>query len=155
MADREDGSRQLSYDPAADIAVRHPDWLVAAGDLGGLIAEALCPVRRVILLDRTLTPPAYRCSLAHAIAHIDLGHTHPVSGFYENREEAAANELASRRLISLEDYATALSWSRDPTEMAAELFVDEATLRSRKASLTTADRRAVRRMLRRYVPEPV
>jgi hypothetical protein len=154
VADREVGSRQLSYDPRADIALRHPEWLVASGDLGGLITEALCPVRRVILLDSSLGPVVRRCSLAHAIAHIDLGHTHPVSGYYENREEAAANALAAERLIPLADYAVALSWTREPSEIAAELVVDRATLRIREAGLTTADRRIVRRLLRRCVAEP-
>ncbi|WP_183407628.1 ImmA/IrrE family metallo-endopeptidase [Nocardioides marmoriginsengisoli] len=154
MADREDGSRQLSYDPRADIARRHPDWIVGTGDLGGLIPEVLCPVRRVILLERSLSPVVRRCSLAHAIAHIDLDHTHPVTGHYENREEAAANVLAARRLIPLRDYAAALTWTREPAEVAAELVVDAATLRVRESGLTTADRRTIRGLLRRCVREP-
>lgn len=154
MADRESGPRGLSYDPSADIALRYPDWRVGTVDLGGVIPEVLCPVRRVILLERSLGPVVRRCSLAHAIAHIDLGHTHPVSGHYENREEAAANDLASRRLIPLRDYAEVLAWTRDPAEVAAELVVDRATLRVREAGLDRADRRAIRGMLRRCVAEP-
>ncbi len=149
MADRSGGPPALSYDPGADVARRYPDWLVADADLGGLIAEVLCPARRVILLDHTLGPAVVRCSLAHAIAHLDLGHTHPVRGHFENREEAAANDLAARRLIPLEDYAAALSWTRNPDEVAAELVVDGATLRAREARFTTADRRFVRRRTRR------
>ncbi|MFL6062296.1 MAG: ImmA/IrrE family metallo-endopeptidase [Marmoricola sp.] len=154
MADREGRPRQLSYDPADDVARRYPDWLVAHADLGGLIPEVLCPVRRVILLERGLGPARRRCSLAHAIAHIDLGHTHPVTGHFENREEAAANDLAARRLIPLRDYAEALSWTRDPAGVAAELVVDPETLRVREARLDRADRRALRTMMRRCVREP-
>lgn len=154
MADRESGTRKLSYDPAADVALRYPEWLVASVDLGGLIPEVLCPVRRVILLERALGPVDRRCSLAHAIAHIDLGHTHPVTGHYENREEAAANALASRRLIPLRDYAEVLAWTRDPAEVAAELVVDRATLRIRESGLDRTDRRAIRGLLRRCVREP-
>lgn len=154
MADRTGGSLALSYDPVADVAHRYPDWLVAEADLGGLIAEVLCPTRRVILLDHTLGPAVVRCSLAHAIAHLDLGHTHPVRGHYENREEAAANDLAAQRLIPLVDYAAVLSWTRDPDEIADELAVDGAMLRIREARFTTADRRFVRRRTRRS-DEPV
>jgi len=150
VADRTGGPSALSYDPVADVARRYPDWLVADADLGGLIAEVFCPSRRVILLDHTLGPAVVRCSLAHAIAHLDLGHTHPVRGHFENREEAAANDLAAHRLIPLDDYAAALSWTRDPDEIAAELAVDGATLRIREARFTAADRRFVRRRTRRY-----
>lgn len=149
MADRTGGSSALSYDPVADVARRYPDWWVADADLGGLISEVFCPARRVILLDHTHGPAVVRCSLAHAIAHLDLGHTHVVRGTFENREEAAANDLAARRLIPLADYADALSWSRDPDEIAAELAVDGATLRFREARFTAADRRFVRRRARR------
>lgn len=154
MADREGRSRQLTYDPASDIAHRYPDWLVALADLGGLIPEVLSPARRVILLERNLGPVRRRCSLAHAIAHLDLGHDHPVTGHYENREEAAANDLAARRLIPLRDYAEVLSWTRDPAEVAAELVVDRETLRVRETSLDRADRSALRALMRRCVREP-
>lgn len=149
MADRTGGTTALSYDPVADVARRYPDWLVADADLGGLIAEVFCPARRVILLDHSLGPAVVRCSLAHAIAHLDLGHTHPVRGHFENREETSANDLAAQRLISIDDYAAALSWTRDPAELAAELAVDGATLRVREARFTAADRRFVRQRTRR------
>lgn len=145
MADRTGGPHALSYDPVADVARRYPDWLVADADLGGLVAEVFCPLRRVILIDRSLGPYVARCSLAHAIAHLDLGHTHPARGHFENREESAANVLAARRLIPLEDYAAALRWTRHPDEVAAELAVDGATLRIRESRFTAADRRFVRR----------
>jgi hypothetical protein len=154
VADREGGPRQLSYDPGADIGARYPDWLVGEADLGGLIPEVLCPVRRVVLLERSLAPVAARCSLAHAIAHLDLGHTHAVTGHYENREEAAANDLAARRLIDLRDYARVLAWTRDRAEVASELAVDAPTLRVREAGLDRTERRALRGLLRRSVREP-
>ncbi len=149
MADRTGEPPALTYDPVADVARRYPDWLVADADLGGLIAEVFCPARRVILLDHCLGPDVVRCSLAHAIAHLDLGHTHPVRGCFENREEAAANDLAARRLIPLDAYAAVLTWTRDPAEVAAELSVDGATLRVREARFTAAERRFVRRRTRR------
>lgn len=154
MADRKGGSGALSYDPVADVARRYPDWLVADADLGGLVAEVFCPTRRVILVDSTLGPYVARCSLAHAIAHLDLGHTHPARGHFESREEMSANILAAERLIPLEDYAAALTWTRDPDEIAEVLAVDGATLRIREARFTTADRRFVRRRTRRS-HEPV
>lgn len=149
MADRAGRSIALSYDPVADVARRYPDWVVADADLGGLVAEVLCPARRVILIDPSLGPAVARCSLAHAIAHLDLGHTHPARGHFENRQEIAANDLAAQRLIPLDAYADALSWTRDPDELAAELAVDGATLRSREAGFSPAERRLVRRRTRR------
>lgn len=154
MADRTGGPGVLSYDPRADVAHRYPDWLVADADLGGLVAEVFCPRRQVILIDGSLGPYVARCSLAHAIAHLDLGHTHPVRGHFESREESAANTLAAQRLIPLEDYAAVLTWTRDPAEVADELAVDGATLRIRENRFTAADRRFVRRRTRRFL-EPV
>lgn len=141
---------RAGYDPGADLALRYPDWVLADADLGGLVTEVLCPERRIILLDRAQTHAVRRSSLAHAVAHLDLDHTHPVRGYFENREEAAANDLAARRLIPLPVYAATLSWTRAPEEVAAELGVDRATLRVREARLTKAEREVLRRLARGF-----
>lgn len=57
----------------------------------------------------------------------------------KTREEALVAQEAARRLITLEDLAAALQWSRDPTEVAEELWVDEDTLQTRLAHLTDAE----------------
>lgn len=148
MADRSGGSRQLSYDPGADAALRYPTWTVAEADLGGVIPEVLSVRRRVILVERASSPAVRRCSLAHAIAHLDLGHGAVASGWFEAREEAAADALAAARLIPLPALSAALAWSRDRAAIAAELEVDAQMLSARERGLSDRERRQLRRTAR-------
>ncbi|HET6154323.1 MAG TPA: ImmA/IrrE family metallo-endopeptidase [Marmoricola sp.] len=149
MADRAGGPAELSYDPYADLAHRYPDWVVVAADLGGLVPEVLSVARRVVLLEREQSQAGLRCSLAHAVAHLDLGHAHTIAGFFESREEADADALAAVRLIPLSALAGALSWTRDRTELASELHVDAQMLRARERDLSRVERRALARGVRR------
>lgn len=151
MAGRAGVAQALRYDPAHDVAVRHPDWIVRRTDLGGVVPEVMSPARKVILLEETHDAIVQRCSLAHAIAHIDLEHGRTLPGWFENHEEAAADDLAARRLISLEDLARALAWSRDPDEVAAELEVDLEMLNARERGLDRPERTRLRRMLSRRI----
>lgn len=153
MADRTHRAGALTYDPAADVAARYPDWVVGLADLGGLVPEVLCWVRRVILIDASAGIEVRRSSLAHAVAHLDLGHTRTLSGHFENREEGQADRLAARRLIPLEAFAEALAWSQDRGEVARHLGVDLPMLRTRELDLSTAERRRLRRV-GRLVAEP-
>jgi hypothetical protein len=141
----------LTYDPDSDLATRYPDWLVGTADLGGVIPEVLSTGRRIILLDERLARSARRSSLAHAIAHLDLGHGQTLPGWFENREEAEADALAARRLIPVEDLARALAWSRDRDDVAAELDVDRGMLAARERSMVRAERRTLTRLLARAV----
>lgn len=145
MADRTNRAARLSYDPAADVAARYPDWFVGTAPLGGVIPEVLSLERRVILIEEDQDPAAQRCSLAHAVAHLDLGHGRAVAGFFENREEADADRHAARLLIPLEALAEALVWTRSRTEVAAELLVDLPILAVREQALTRAERVQLRR----------
>ena len=149
MADREGSAPQLSYDPAADAAARYPDWVVRTADLGGLIPEVLSRSRRVILLEGAHSPAQQRSSLAHALAHLDLGHAETPSGWFEQREEIEAESLAARRLIPLADLARALSWSRESEVVARELAVDSSMLMLRRERMAPEERRRLRRMLAR------
>ena len=146
MADRAHRAGALTYDPAADVASRYPDWIVGRADLQGLVPEVLCWARRVILIDGGSSPEVQRSSLAHAVAHLDLGHTVTLSGHFENREEVQADLLAARRLIPLDDLAAAVAWSRDRGEVACQLGVDLPMLRIRELSLDAAERRRLRRI---------
>jgi hypothetical protein len=145
MADRAHGPGTLTYDPAADAAERYPDWVVAVADLGGLVPEVLCWVRQVILLDIAERPEVQRSSLAHAVAHLDLGHAQTLPGFFENREEAQADSLAARRLISIEAFAEAVLWAQDRPSIAAALGVYLEMLEARERDLSRAERRRLRR----------
>lgn len=139
MDDRPGFARALTYEPGADAAVRYPDWVIRHRPIGG-VPEVLCRARKVILIGTAQGPAARRCSLAHAIAHLDLGHAEVMSPQFEKREERAADKLAAERLISLDDLAVALAWTRDYDEIAAELRVDVATVKVREKNLTSGDR---------------
>ena len=124
----------VSYDPAADLSGRYPDWIVEHVVLGWGIREALCHRSRVILLEVRDCAAGRRSSLAHAIAHLDLRHR-AAAGRVDLRQELEADRLAARRLIPLEALAQTLRWTRNEAEMAAELGVDRETLSARLTSL--------------------
>ncbi|MCW2784385.1 MAG: hypothetical protein JWP74_902 [Marmoricola sp.] len=117
-------------------------------DLGGIVPEVLCLERRVILIEREQSIAGQRSSLAHAVAHLDLGHGWTTPGFFENREEAEADRLAAGRLIPLDAFAAAICWAGSRAEVAAELAVDLPMLRAREESLSRAERRWLRRSAR-------
>lgn len=139
MDDRPGLARAVRYEPGADAAARYPDWVIRHRPIGG-VPEVLCRARKVILIGTAQGPAARRCSLAHALAHLDLGHAEVMSPQFEKREERDADRLAAERLITLDDLAIALAWTRDYDEIAAELHVDVPTIKVRERYLTKADR---------------
>lgn len=104
----------------------------------------MCFARKVILIDPGRNSAERRCSLAHAIAHIDLGHAlcHPGSRA-EVREEAQADLMAARRLIQLDHLIDAIVWSHGTAEAAEVLCVDMETLRTRGAHVHPSERDAL------------
>lgn len=147
MADRQGIAGAVIYDPGADAAARYPDWVIRHRSLGG-IPEVLCRRRRVILINNAHTWPAKRSSLAHAVAHLDLGHADTASSSFEKREENVADQMAARRLIGLDALADVLCWTRDYGEIADELLVDVTMLRVREKHLHVAERHYLRRQVR-------
>lgn len=137
----------MRYDPGADAAARYPDWVIRHRHLGGNIPEVLCRRRKVILINNAHTWAAKRSSLAHAVAHLDLGHEQ-AAGYFEKREEADADQMAARRLITLDDLAEALCWTREYAEIAEELVVDVTMLKVRERHLHVAERHYLRRQVR-------
>jgi len=145
MADRQSRPGALTYDPGADALARYPDWVIRHRHLGG-IPEVMCRRSKVILLEAGASRAERRCSLAHAVAHLDLGHTARRNKVIDKRQEAAANQLAARRLISIEQLAGVLRWTRDSHEIACELGVDLSTLRCRHQHLHPSERALLTRM---------
>lgn len=96
----------------------------------------MCFVRQVILIDPGENAAERRSSLAHAVAHIDLGHTDcdPESRT-ERREEIAADVMAARRLIRYVDLAEVYRWTDSPLEACEELNVDLDMLKVRGKNL--------------------
>lgn len=142
----------MTYDPGADAAERYPDWVIRRRPLGWGLTEVLCKRSRVILLEAGTTTAQRRCCLAHAIAHLDLGHHAGSRDRYDRRQEAEADQLAARRLLPLESLVWALQWTHNPREAADELVVDLATLETRLAHLHPSERLRLR-MTRRRLEE--
>lgn len=126
------------YSPWTHIAGM-PDVLVAYDELEH--ADAYWePARRVILLDVRLGQAQRRSRLAHELAHLERGDEccadGPDAERLGRRQEREADQLAARRLLSLSDLADALCWCVDEWELAEDLWVDQATIRTRLDSLT-------------------
>lgn len=146
MADRSGSARALSYDPGADAAARYPDWVIRHRDLRG-VPEVMCPDRKVILIEDSHDRVRRRCSLAHAVAHIDLGHQ-ALRGVLSKRQELAADKLAAGRLIRSHSLADAVLWAESYEELAHELDVDERMLWIRVRFLPRDEQRQVLLALR-------
>lgn len=146
MADSAGSPGALNYDPCADAVARYPDWVVRHGILGWGLSEVLCLRAKVILLERGVAAAVRRSSLAHAVAHLDLGHI-PAKGWFDRRQEHEADQLAARRLVRIERLAEVARWTRDVSEAAVELDVDQRTLRIRMAHLHPSERALIGRAL--------
>lgn len=136
------------YSPWDDAGQRLADWIIEHVSLGGL-HEVMCWQRRVILLESDRTVAERRSDLAHAIAHIDLGHREAL----DRKNEQAADRLAAKRLIDREDLADAIKQTAGHITMeTAELLrVDMATLRSRLTFLHPAENAYLRRQMERLL----
>ena len=147
MADRASITGAVTYHPGRDAAERYPDWVIRHRDLRG-IPEVMDLKRRVILLDNAGPWATKRSSLAHAVAHLDLGHV-VIGGHLGQRQESEAEQLAARRLVTCEALADAIRWHREPSwqAIAHELTVDERMLKTRLDHLHPSERHAIRAML--------
>lgn len=120
-----------------------PEVLVAYDQLD--YADAYWePEHRVILLDSRLGQAERRCRLAHELAHVERGDeclTHgPDADRLARRQERSADEIAARRLISLDQLADVLCWAWHTGEIAEALHVDEDTVCVRILTLTDPEK---------------
>jgi Zn-dependent peptidase ImmA (M78 family) len=97
----------------------------------------------VIVMSPDLSQAQRRSTIAHELAHIELGHVDGCS----SAEEEAARQLAARWLVSLDALAEAMAWARSLEELAEELWVDVDTVRTRLAHLHPAERHHLRARL--------
>lgn len=130
----------MKYEPGKDAATRYPDWVIRHRPLSHGIPEVMCRRRKVILIESGESWASKRCSLAHAVAHLDLDHVATEHGYFDRSQENHANQLAARRLIPIQDLARVLSWTRFITEVAAELEVDIRTLNTRQVHMHPSER---------------
>ena len=94
---------------------------------------------RTITLHPLLTQAERRSTLAHELVHFERGPTLP---HLTAREEALVEEIASRRLVDLDDLADAIVWhdGHAHDDMADDLWVDRAMLLARIRSLDPEER---------------
>ncbi len=105
------------------------------------------PERRLIVMDARLRQVSRRCALAHELAHIVREDGLCQTSRQESRQERAADRLAARWLIDLDQLTDALRWTRSPAEAAEELWVTLHLLRARLDGLHPAERGYIRRQL--------
>ncbi len=139
----------LRYSPWRDLASRpHLHLLVAPTgdpDVWGYFE----PDTSTVTIDSGCDQVERRCTLAHELAHVDRGdeahHTadYPEAERQTVRDEAAADDLAARRLIPLDRLADALMPDDDLWRAAADLDVDHPMLCARLRGLTDEEHAAV------------
>lgn len=79
---------------------------------------------RVISLRRDLGPVNRRCTLAHELGHVVLGHDPAATGWWKVRQEKAADRWAAETLIDPAEYQAAeQAHGPHPGGIAAELGV--------------------------------
>lgn len=90
----------------------------------------------IIWMDKRLDQVERRCTLTHELIHIEREHTgcQPASVELEVRMETA------RRLIPIEDLASALRWSNRAYELADELWVTPSVLADRLRAVTPEEK---------------
>jgi hypothetical protein len=84
-----------------------------------------------ILMSKGLLQVERRCILAHELAHALRGDLPCGDARLDERQEAAVEQWAARRLIELPALADALRWSDDLDEVADELWVTPDLLQVR------------------------
>lgn len=137
------------YEPGRDAAERHPEWVIRHRPSLG-VPEVMCTKRKVILLELDSHPTERRCSLAHAIAHIDLDHV-STAGIIGRRQELAADKLAARRLVPIARLIRCWLPAESFAEVAEGVEVTERLLRLRIDTLRKAERGEVGDLLREKV----
>lgn len=104
-------------------------------DLGDL-AGAWDPDTRIIWLHHDLTHPERRSTLAHELVHALRGDEACLDPILGARQEKSVDRVAVRLLVTLDQFADALSWCLDDRELAAELCIDRAMVQAMRESLT-------------------
>lgn len=125
------------------------DWTLIIADLPPDTMGETCWRTRTVTLQRGLLQAERRSTICHEVRHIKRGPT-PAEPVMAAREEAEVEQEAARLLIGLRELGEALAWSRDPVEVADELWVDVDTLRTRLAHLHPSERHYLRRRLEHH-----
>jgi hypothetical protein len=124
---------------------RLADWTLHFAHLPGDLLGQTDFATKTVTLDSRLTQAERRCTIAHETQHIHRG---PVPAALRGREEGRVDRIAARLLLAdIRAVGEALAWSQCLEEAADELWVDEATLRTRLRHLHPAERAYLHRRL--------
>ncbi|WP_308251674.1 ImmA/IrrE family metallo-endopeptidase [Rhodococcoides kroppenstedtii] len=126
--------REIADDPTVEVVSRHA---LAPGLDGALVG-------RRIWLHRGLGQAGRRATLAHELVHLERGR--PVGDARgRRREERVVEQIAARRLVSLDALVDAVRWcgTESLEELAEHLWVDVTAVRARLTALTGLERRVV------------
>jgi hypothetical protein len=85
-----------AYDPRADAAFKWAGWRFVPTMLMGVTRELISVRMQIVLLDQTWFEQDMDAAVAHAVAHLDLGHHR--GGVFTPDQESAADWLARLRL---------------------------------------------------------
>lgn len=96
-----------------------------------------------VWLRSDLTWVEARCTLAHELVHVELGHV----GCQPPIVEARVEREAARRLIPLEALVDVLRWARTVCEAAEALDVEQDVLMTRLNCLNHRERGVVKMLL--------
>lgn len=101
---------------------------------------------QTITLDKRLRQATRRCTIAHELEHVARGPM-PADPVHAAREEEVIDRAVARRLVPFHRLEDAVRWSRDPHEIAEELWVDVPTLEARIRGLHPSERAALTRLM--------
>lgn len=104
---------------------------------------------QTITLDKRLRQATRRCTIAHELEHVARGPA-PEDPILLAKEEESIDRAVARRLIPFPKLEAAIRWSRDPHEIADELWVDLPTLEARIRGLHPSERAALMRALEHH-----
>lgn len=114
------------------------EWTLVWAPLAGIVDKLGHTTwhDKTITLDPEQDQAQRRSTLTHELVHVERG---PWPHGHEEREERIVDEVAARRLISLEALADGMVWAYDIDELATVLWVDAETVTARMATLTEAE----------------
>lgn len=123
------------------------DWTVVIRPLPPGLLGYTDHQTRTIHLRAGMSQAQRRATLAHELQHVERG---PVLRHLVDIDEAQVDEATARHLIPLESLLSAVRWCHqwNVAELADELWVDQATVRTRLAHLHPAERHAITRAVR-------
>lgn len=123
------------------------DWTVVIRPLPAGLLGYTDHAARTIHLRAGLSQAQRRATLAHELRHVERG---PVLCHLVDLEEVQVDQETARELIPLGSLVAAMRWCHEwnVAELADELWVDQATVRTRLAHLHPAERHAITKAVR-------